>query len=57
LLIKQQKTLEKIPAGIEDGMRIRLAGHGEPGINQGPPGDLDVEIHIRPHTVFERDGD
>ena len=55
---KQQKTLEvKIPAGIEDGMRIRLTGHGEPGINQGPPGDLYVEIHIRPHSVFEREGD
>jgi len=55
---KQQKTLEvKIPAGIEDGMRIRLSGHGEPGINQGPPGDLYVEVHIKPHQVFERDGD
>jgi molecular chaperone DnaJ len=56
--IKQQKTLEvKIPAGIEDGMRIRLSGHGEPGVNQGPPGDLYVEVHIKPHSVFERDGD
>lgn len=55
---KQQKTLEvKIPAGIEDGMRIRLSGHGEPGINQGPAGDLYVEVHIKPHPVFERDGD
>lgn len=56
--IKKQKTLEvKIPAGIEDGMRIRSAGNGEPGVNNGPPGDLYVEIHIRPHSVFERDGD
>jgi len=56
--IKQQKTLEvKIPAGIEDGMRIRLTGHGEPGVNQGPPGDLYVEVHIKAHSVFERDGD
>lgn len=55
--VKQQKTLEvKIPAGIEDGMRIRSAGNGEPGVNNGPPGDLYVEIHIRPHPVFERDG-
>ena len=38
-------------------MRIRLSGHGEPGINQGPPGDLYVEVHIKPHSVFERDGD
>ena len=53
--IKQQKTLEvKIPAGIEDGMRIRLTGHGEPGVNQGPPGDLYVEVHIKAHSVFER---
>lgn len=56
--IKQQKTLEvKIPAGIEDGMRIRSAGNGEPGVNNGPPGDLYVEIHIKDHPVFERDGD
>ncbi|KAG0164019.1 hypothetical protein DFQ30_010627, partial [Apophysomyces sp. BC1015] len=47
----------KIPAGIDDGMRIRSAGNGEPGINGGPSGDLYVEIHTKPHTVFERDGD
>src|SRR5690606_19684324 len=56
--IKKQKTLEvNIPAGIEDGMRIRSAGNGEPGVNGGPPGDLVVEIRIREHTVFQRDGD
>ena len=56
--IKHQKTLEvKIPAGIEDGMRIRSAGNGEPGVNNGPAGDLYVEIHIRAHPVFEREGD
>ena len=56
--VKETKTLEvKIPAGIDDGMRIRSAGNGEPGINGGPPGDLYVEIHIKPHSVFERDGD
>jgi len=56
--IKKTKTLEvKVPAGIDDGMRIRLAGNGEPGLNGGPPGDLYVEIHIKAHTVFERDGD
>ena len=55
---KKQKTLEvKIPAGIDDGMRLRHAGHGEPGLNGGPPGDLYVEIHIRKHAVFERDHD
>jgi molecular chaperone DnaJ len=56
--IKSQKTLEvKIPAGIDDGMRIRSAGNGEPGVNGGPHGDLYVEVHIKPHSVFERDGD
>jgi len=56
--IKRNKTLEvKIPAGIDDGMRIRSSGNGEPGMNGGPPGDLYVEIHIRPHEVFQRDGD
>ncbi|MEZ5652220.1 MAG: molecular chaperone DnaJ [Burkholderiaceae bacterium] len=56
--IKRQKTLEvKIPAGIEDGMRIRSAGNGEPGMNGGPPGDLYVEVRIKEHTVFQRDGD
>ena len=38
-------------------MRIRSAGNGEPGINGGPSGDLYVEIHIKQHSVFERDGD
>ncbi len=56
--IKQQKTLEvKIPAGIDDGMRIRSSGNGEPGVNNGPAGDLYVEIHIKPHSLFQRDGD
>ncbi|MCK0511087.1 molecular chaperone DnaJ [Aromatoleum buckelii] len=56
--VKRQKTLEvKIPAGIDEGMRLRHAGHGEPGVNGGPPGDLYVEIHIRAHPVFQRDHD
>ena len=56
--IKRNKTLEvKIPAGIDDGMRIRSAGNGEPGVNGGPSGDLYVEIHTKKHSVFERDGD
>ena len=38
-------------------MRIRSAGNGEPGVNGGPPGDLYVEIHIKPHPVFQREGD
>jgi len=56
--IKRHKTLEiKIPAGIDDGMRIRSSGNGEPGRNGGPPGDLYIEIRIRKHELFERDGD
>jgi molecular chaperone DnaJ len=55
---KKHKTLEvKIPAGIDEGMRLRHSGHGEPGVNGGPPGDLYVEIHIKPHSVFQRDND
>ena len=56
--VKKQKTLEvKIPAGIDDGMRIRSAGNGEPGSNGGPPGDLYIEIRLKKHEIFERDGD
>ena len=56
--IKKQKTLEvKIPAGIDDGMRIRSTGNGEPGTNGGPAGDLYIEIRLKKHDIFERDGD
>jgi len=56
--VKHNKVLEvSIPAGIDEGQRIRLAGKGEPGVNGGPPGDLYVEIRITPHEVFQRDGD
>ena len=56
--VKKSKTLEvKIPAGINEGMRIRSAGNGEPGVNGGPAGDLYIEIRIKPHDIFERDGD
>jgi len=56
--VKKQKTLEvKIPAGIDDGMRIRSTGNGEPGTNGGPSGDLFIEIRLKKHDIFERDGD
>ncbi len=56
--IKSPKTLEvKIPSGIDEGMRIRSTGNGEPGVNGGPNGDLYVEIHIKQHAMFQRDGD
>ena len=55
--IKKQKTLSvKIPPGVDNGDRIRLTGEGEAGGNGGPSGDLYVEIHMRPHEVFTRDG-
>jgi molecular chaperone DnaJ len=56
--VRSRRTLTvKIPAGVEDGMRIRLAGEGEVGPGGGPPGDLYVEVHERPHPVFSREGD
>jgi molecular chaperone DnaJ len=56
--IRTQKTLSvKIPSGVDEGDRIRLAGEGEPGMNGGPPGDLYVQLHIKPHPVFQRDHD
>ncbi len=55
--LKRQKTLSvKIPAGVDEGDRIRLSGEGEAGVNGGPSGDLYVVIHIRPHDVFTREG-
>jgi len=56
--VKKQKTLSvKIPAGVDDGDRIRLSGEGEPGVNGGPAGDLYVQIQVKPHPVFQRDHD
>ncbi len=55
---RENKTLEiKIPAGVNDGDRIRLSGEGEAGVNGGPSGDLYVQISLRQHELFTRDGD
>ena len=55
--IKNHKTLSvKIPAGVDDGDRIRLSGEGEAGMNGGPPGDLYVVVQLKAHGVFQRDG-
>lgn len=55
--IQKNKTLAvKVPAGVDNGDRIRLSGEGEAGQNGGPSGDLYVEIHILPHDIFQRDG-
>ncbi|MFC3285602.1 molecular chaperone DnaJ, partial [Litchfieldella rifensis] len=55
--VRETRTLSvKIPAGVDTGDRIRLNGEGEAGINGGPPGDLYVQVAIKPHPIFERDG-
>lgn len=55
--VKQHKTLSvKIPAGVDEGDRIRLSGEGEAGVNGGPTGDLYVVIHLKHHDIFEREG-
>ena len=55
---RENKTLEiKIPAGVNDGDRIRLSGEGEAGVNGGPSGDLYVQISLKQHELFTRDGD
>ncbi len=54
--VSKTKTLSvKVPAGVDDGDRIRLSGEGEAGRNGGPPGDLYVEIRVNPHKLFTRD--
>ena len=56
--LKKHKTLAvKIPSGVDEGDRIRLSGEGEAGVNGGPPGDLYVVIHLKSHSVFQREGD
>jgi molecular chaperone DnaJ len=55
--VTRERTLEvHIPAGVEDGTRIRLASEGEAGMRGGPPGDLYIFLSIRPHAVFQREG-
>jgi len=54
---KNKKIHINIPAGIDEGQQIRVAGKGEAGINGGPPGDLFVVVIVKPHDFFEREGD
>jgi molecular chaperone DnaJ len=55
--VVRERTLEvKVPAGVEDGTRIRYAGQGEAGAQGGPPGDLYIVLHVKEHPFFERDG-
>jgi molecular chaperone DnaJ len=56
--VEEEKVLSvKIPAGVDNGDRIRLAGEGEAGPAGTSPGDLYVEVRVRAHDIFERDGD
>ncbi len=55
--VRKQKSLSvKVPPGVDTGDRIRLAGEGEAGRSGGPAGDLYVEVHVREHEIFQRDG-
>ena len=54
---RAKKLSVKIPAGVDSGDRIRLSGEGEAGRNGGPPGDLYVEVRVREHAIFEREGE
>lgn len=55
--VQRDRTLNiDIPAGVEDGMRLRIAGAGEAGLRGGPAGDLFVDVSVRPHEIFQRDG-
>lgn len=56
-VVEEKRTLSvKIPPGVDTGDRIRLTGEGEAGAKGGPEGDLYVEIHVKEHAIFERDG-
>lgn len=47
----------RIPAGVDNGARLRSVGNGEAGVRGGPPGDLYIVVHVKPHEIFRRDGD
>jgi molecular chaperone DnaJ len=53
---RERNLSVNIPAGVEDGTRIRLAGEGEAGVQGGPAGDLYIFLSVKPHDIFQRDG-
>jgi molecular chaperone DnaJ len=55
--VRRERRLKiTVPAGVEDGNQLRLAGEGDGGAHGGPPGDLFVVLHVRPHDIFARHG-
>jgi molecular chaperone DnaJ len=54
--VRPRTVKVRIPAGVDDGQRIRVKGRGTPGRNAGPPGDLYVVVHVAPHPIFARSG-
>lgn len=57
IVVSTERIRVKIPEGIEDGKRVRVAGKGAEGMEGGQPGDLFVRVTVRPHAFFKRDGD
>ena len=55
--IRDERLTVKIPPGVDTGSKVRLAGKGGPGVSGGPPGDLYIQMQVRPHPFFERKGD
>ena len=54
---RSSKIKLRIPPGVDAGSRLRSSGNGEAGFRGGPPGDLYVVLHVKPHEIFQRDGD
>jgi molecular chaperone DnaJ len=54
---EKQRTKIRIPAGVDNGMSLKITGHGDEGLNGGPKGDLFVHIEVEPHEAFQREGD
>lgn len=54
---RSESLMVRIPAGVADGARVRVAGKGHAGIRGGPPGDLFIDVEVRPHPLFQRHGD
>jgi molecular chaperone DnaJ len=56
-VVEKKKLAVKIPPGVDNGVHLVMAGEGDDGILGGPPGDLYIVVHVRPHDIFRRSGD